>query len=226
MEKKFYTIKNVYLVANSPGEKSCDTMQDTLVHLAFSILFLIFLFERGYFQLKSRIRSRKGSKYLEGKKIQLVLIIIGQIWIIGIFLYIVFPETHEWFILGLPSWLTIVGLVLTVIGMIFEFYTQLSLGKHFSAYLHIREDHKLISNGPYRFIRHPMYTALTMVLLGLFFTSSNIYVGLPLPVFLVVIALRVGKEENVLVEQFGDEYRNYMIRTGRFLPKIRFKSDD
>ncbi|MHA1207198.1 MAG: methyltransferase family protein, partial [Candidatus Hodarchaeales archaeon] len=166
------------------------------------------------------------SKYLEGKNKQLILIIIGQIWIIGIFLYIIFPETHEWFILGLPSWVIIVGLVLTVIGMIFELYTQISRGKHFSAYLYIREDHKLISNGPHRFIRHPMYTALTMVLLGLFLASANIYVGLPLPVFLVVIALRVGKEENVLVEQFGEEYRNYMRRTGRFLPKIRFKSDD
>jgi protein-S-isoprenylcysteine O-methyltransferase Ste14 len=196
-------------------------MEKEILHFSFNVLFLLFLFERGYFQIKSRIRSRKDSKYLEGKRIQIVFIIIGQLWIIGIFVYIIFPDTLIWPIIDTPVWIKVLGLVFTAIGMIFELYTQISLGKHFSAYLHIRNDHKLIMIGPYKYIRHPMYTALTMVLFGLFLASSNLYVGFPLPIFVLVIGLRIGKEEEILVEKFGSEYIAYMKTTGRFFPKFR-----
>ncbi|MHA1940947.1 MAG: methyltransferase family protein [Candidatus Hodarchaeales archaeon] len=196
-------------------------MEEAILRISFNVLFLLFLFERGYFQLKSRIRSRKDSKYLEGKKIQTLFIIIGQLWIIGIFLYILYPDALIWPIIDIPVWINIFGLIFTAIGMVFELYTQISLGKQFSAYLHIRNDHKLIMTGPYKYIRHPMYTALTMVLFGLFLASSNVYVGLPLPIFVLVIGLRIGREEEVLIEKFGNDYITYMKTTGRFIPRFR-----
>jgi protein-S-isoprenylcysteine O-methyltransferase Ste14 len=79
----------------------------------------------------------------------------------------------------------------------------------------------LIQHGPYRWVRHPMYTTLFLMGWGWFILTANWFVGLPLMMGIVLVVLsRVNKEEAVLVDLFGNEYKEYMQRTGRFLPKL------
>ncbi|MGF6158289.1 protein-S-isoprenylcysteine O-methyltransferase Ste14 [Ensifer sp. KUDG1] len=99
--------------------------------------------------------------------------------------------------------------------------THKELGRNWSISLEIREKHKLISTGPYATVRHPMYTSFLLMGLGQMLLLSNWMVGLAgLVGFAVLFFLRVGKEERLMLEFFGPEYRDYMDRTKRIIPYI------
>jgi protein-S-isoprenylcysteine O-methyltransferase Ste14 len=95
------------------------------------------------------------------------------------------------------------------------------LGKNWSITLQIREKHKLVSTGLYGVIRHPMYTSFLLMGLGQFFLLPNWAAGLSgLLGFAVLFFLRVDKEERMMLETFGPEYRDYMERTKRIIPYL------
>ena len=194
---------------------------EEMLHIAFSICFLIFLFERGYFQSKAMRTSGELSKY-KAKKSSLfglmIILIIAQLWVLGAFIFILNPSFLDWSALSFPICLKWIGLVLTILGMGVEFSTQLYLGRNYSTLLNIREEHSLITAGPYRYIRHPMYTALITTGVGLAFLSANWYFALPFIVTIIVIILRIRKEEEIMIDEFGEEYIQYMKRTKRFIP--------
>ncbi len=81
----------------------------------------------------------------------------------------------------------------------------------------------MVTGGPYRYVRHPMYTAIAIFGLGLFVLApANWLILVPGVLgFGVLMAVRIRREEEVMVEQFGDAYREYAQRTGRFLPRWR-----
>ena len=112
------------------------------------------------------------------------------------------------------------GLVgLGSIGAISTFWVHRFLGKNFSPYLHIREEHQLVTSGPYRFARHPMYTSLYLLLIGISFLMANWFVFVTqVGVLTVLLINRLPKEEALILEVFGDEYRKYSERVGRFCP--------
>jgi protein-S-isoprenylcysteine O-methyltransferase Ste14 len=70
-------------------------------------------------------------------------------------------------------------------------------------------------------VHHPMYTALFLLGVGFLLLTANWAVGVPLIVVLpILVSVRIGNEEALMIEKFGDEYRAYMQRTGRFLPRL------
>jgi protein-S-isoprenylcysteine O-methyltransferase Ste14 len=95
------------------------------------------------------------------------------------------------------------------------------LGRNWSITLEIRERHALVSGGPYAIIRHPMYTSFMLMGLGQAFLLSNWVAGIAgLIGFAVLFFLRVDKEERMMLENFGPEYRAYMERTKRIIPYL------
>jgi protein-S-isoprenylcysteine O-methyltransferase Ste14 len=82
-------------------------------------------------------------------------------------------------------------------------------------------DQALITSGPYRFIRHPIYTAFLLILGSTLLISANWLIGLTwLGMTLIEVISRIGFEENLMLEYFGDRYREYMKTTGRLLPRL------
>jgi protein-S-isoprenylcysteine O-methyltransferase Ste14 len=103
----------------------------------------------------------------------------------------------------------------------FLYWVHHSLGTFFSARLELQENHQIIQTGPYQWIRHPMYTAGFMYLLGAGLLSGSwLILILPTLSFTLLVFSRVSDEEQMLLEHFGDDYQNYMQQTGRFLPFI------
>ncbi len=84
----------------------------------------------------------------------------------------------------------------------------------------IKDSHTLVTSGPYRWVRHPIYTSYFALALSLFLLTTNLFIGLALLALSILLASRVEGEEALLLERFGDEYRAYMQRTGRFLPRL------
>jgi protein-S-isoprenylcysteine O-methyltransferase Ste14 len=115
-----------------------------------------------------------------------------------------------------------IGLLFLLVGLWVFHRSHVDLGTNWSITLQTREDHRLVTEGIYRRIRHPMYTA--MFLLGIahaLFVSNWIVAPAYLLTFGLLYLLRVGHEERLMLDRFGAEYEAYMRRTGRLMPRLR-----
>jgi protein-S-isoprenylcysteine O-methyltransferase Ste14 len=112
------------------------------------------------------------------------------------------------------------GMIITLMGLGFSVCARVHLGKYWSSMPAIRVDHKLIRTGPYRFVRHPIYTG---VLVGV--TGTAIIIGMPLGLIaffllLVVYLWKIREEEKYLQEEFGEEYARYKKEVPALIPFI------
>ena len=113
------------------------------------------------------------------------------------------------------------GIACFTAGLWLFYRSHADLGTNWSITLEVRDQHQLITDGVYRRIRHPMYTSLFLYAVGQALVIPNWVVGpsylLPLT---ILVACRVGTEERMMVEQFGDEYTAYMMQSKRLVPGI------
>lgn len=119
------------------------------------------------------------------------------------------------------AWVVGLGALVFVTGLWTFRRTHKELGRNWSISLEIREKHQLISSGLYAVVRHPMYTSFLLMAVGQMLLLSNWVVGLAgILGFALLFFLRVGKEERLMLEFFGPEYRAYMDRTKRIIPYL------
>ena len=115
----------------------------------------------------------------------------------------------------------VAGVMCFVIGLWLFYRSHADLGTNWSITLEVREGHRLITQGVYRGVRHPMYSALALYSVGQALVIPNWVAGLSnLVAFAVLIALRVGAEERMMAQQFGNEYAAYTARTKRLVPRV------
>ncbi len=115
----------------------------------------------------------------------------------------------------------VAGIVCFAAGLWLFFRSHADLGTNWSITLEVRDQHQLITHGVYRRIRHPMYTAFFLYSIGQTLVIPNWVVGPSYLVpFIVLFACRVGNEERMMVEQFGEEYTAYVSRSKRLVPGI------
>lgn len=139
-----------------------------------------------------------------------VLVIIVRIGSLQVYLgEELWPQTLE---------VGIVADAVTVIGMAIALWARRALGSNWSASVVFKENHKLIENGPYKYVRHPMYTGILTMFLG-----AAIFVGLAgaFAVFVIGSAgllLKAHQEENLMAKHFPKEYPKYKARTKMIIP--------
>lgn len=132
-----------------------------------------------------------------------------------------YPRILSWAEIDLPLWMQWSCVVLGIASIPLLWWVQHALGSNFSTLLHIRQAHTLVTKGPYRWVRHPMYTALYMNLIAVFLLIENWFIGgFFLVALTLIVATRLKREEQVMLDKFGDQYRLYMEQTGRFLPRL------
>jgi protein-S-isoprenylcysteine O-methyltransferase Ste14 len=185
------------------------------------MLYILFWFSRLYY-MRREIAS--GERVTRTRPDRLRIALISSFSLPGAvvgFLSVFAPQRARWATLPTPTWSRWIGVALGVVAMPLFIWTHHALGKNWSADLVIKEEHTLITSGPYRWVRHPMYTSFFGLSLAFFLLSANWVIGLAGLATSVLGAARVDKEEALMIEEFGDEYRAYMQRTGRFLPRIR-----
>ena len=118
-----------------------------------------------------------------------------------------------------PDWFRWMGAALGVVCLAIYAWSRTALGKEWSSNLLMREKHQLVTTGPYAWIRHPIYLALMGFLISIALITANWFLIVLIVVSIVDLALRIPKEEQMMIEEFGDEYKAYMQRTGRLFPK-------
>ncbi len=160
----------------------------------------------------------------ERKKYSVWLSIFICYEILTFFLLILFPQTLDWSKLWFPLWARLFGAFLGFLALLWFLWVHRSLGNNFSVKLRIKTSHILVTDGPYRWIRHPMYTAFYILHAAVFFLTANWFIGLTwLTGLTLIVFIRIQREERMLLSNFGKIYGAYMQRTGRFLPRFRLK---
>lgn len=121
----------------------------------------------------------------------------------------------------IPGWIGAAGVALLAAGTWLFWRAHVDLGANWSPVLDLREEHQLVTHGVYRRIRHPMYSALWLIVLAQAMILPNGVAGFSgLVAFGLLYFLRVRDEERMMMEQFGRAYEDYMRNTGRLLPKL------
>ena len=112
-----------------------------------------------------------------------------------------------------------IGAALTAIGIGFAIWARVNLGRNWSSRPAMKEHHELVMTGPYAYVRHPIYSGIMLAALGTALTSSIFGIGMF--VFIsITFALRISKEEKIMLELFPEQYPEYQKRTKRLVPFV------
>jgi len=187
------------------------------------VLFCLFSIIRiGYYRTAKKAGYR--TVIIESRWYSIWLSIFICYEVFTFFTYILFPDLLAWAAMPLPLALRITGACLGIMALLWFIWIHRSLGSNLSVRLQIKDSQRLVTNGPYRWIRHPMYTAFYLLHLATFLLTANWFIGLSWTAGLTsIIALRIKREEAMMINYFGERYRLYMQQTGRFLPIIRWR---
>ena len=196
-------------------------MNENIFRVILPVLILAFMAHRGYYVKK---HTRPEDTTLKKRDEDILSKLAGLLGIAGFVSTIAFvinPGWVAWANLPLPGWVRWTGFTIALIGFALLQWAQTTLGRSWSDTPRMMTEQVLVTNGPYRVIRHPIYTAFFLILGSTLFISANWLVGISwISKILLEIFSRINFEENLMLEYFGDRYREYMKRTGRLLPKL------
>ena len=192
---------------------------DDTVRLMLLIIGVVFFPPALVYRLRSFTRERLD-RWQEGAFILFGLRLTAAVTFVGGLLWMINPAWMAWSSLPFPMWLRWVGLAVETIGGSLVVWTFHNLGKNLTDTVVTRQEHSLVTSGPYRWVRHPFYLAGALVVLGGCLATTNWFFAIGGAIVLIFLYRRTRIEEAKLVERFGDDYRNYMRRVGRFLPRI------
>ncbi len=171
-----------------------------------------------------RLKSRTGEKLdrrQEGLFILISLRLLALAGMGGVMTFVINPRWMAWSSVALPAWLRWVGAGLGVLATLLLAWTFRNLGKNLTDTVVTRREHTLVTTGPYRWVRHPFYVTFFLAVLANSLTAANWFIFATCGLAFLLIVVRTKTEEAKLIERFGDEYRRYMDRTGRFIPRLR-----
>lgn len=142
--------------------------------------------------------------------------------VVVIFFFVFFPQYFLWAKAPFSITLRIIGFSLCSIALVLFHWIHKHLGVYFFNSLKLKKNHKLIVSGPYKYVRHPLYSTYYIFNTGIFLISSNYFIGILWLVCLtILVTYRFRKEEEMLQLKFGEEYLKYHQITPAFIPYFR-----
>lgn len=193
---------------------------ETPYRLAVLVVFALSISVTAYYRWQAARSGESISRQDEGYLFAFVLRLAGITLWLATLGYLIVPERLSWASLPLPSIVRWCGLVVGLGCALLMRWTLSSLGKNLTDTVVTRQAATLVTTGPYRWVRHPFYMTAALLMSSVTVLAANWFLGLMSLIVLVLLAVRTPQEEAKLLERFGDDYRAYMTRTGRFWPKL------
>ena len=197
---------------------------ETFYRILFVALYALFFSVRGYYRF-AKPKREEPAEVKERKpfgKAEAVVSIAILGYFVSIALYVLNQPWFAWSqIPDYPEFARWIGFLLALASIPFLWWIHKTLDRQYSPCLQIKKSHLLIANGPYASVRHPMYTVLNAFSFGVSLLTANMpIIGFAL-LLIIPFPFIARKEEQMLLETFGEEYSEYMKRTGRFFPRLR-----
>lgn len=181
----------------------------------FPAVWIAFLI---YWQIKA-VNTKKTqrlepgvSRILRALTMLFAIVLLSTTWIPGAWFYIPLWRTGLW-----PFW---IGAAVTVGGLLFAVWAREHLGRNWSRSVAIKQDHELITTGPYSVVRHPIYTGILGGFLGLAIALSEVRGFVVLVLFFFVFWDKYSLEERWMHAEFGETYAEYVHRTAALVPYL------
>ncbi len=191
-------------------------------HIVFLAGFAVEFWIRHVFFQRTKNEKKTVSRFDRSERILLGAMLAPVILLPVLFLFTPMLTFADYRLPTLVAWM---GAVTMAASLWLFWRSHADLGQNWSVSLEIREGHQLVTQGVYRYIRHPMYASIWLWGIAQGMLLQNWLAGWAvLPVFAVMYFLRTHREEQMMCEAFGEQYRKYMRRTGRLFPTIKTES--
>ncbi len=183
-------------------------------------LLLTFLVVGGYYRMQSQRSGERLDRTKESWPLLIGVRLTGLLTAACTLACLAKPTWFTWASYPLPMtarWVGVAGLAGSVLWLIWMFH---ALGRNLTDTVVTRRHAFFVNYGPYRWVRNPMYTGVLLLGITLGLALANWLVPVAASLTFMLLALRTRREEQHLIERFGDQYRSYMKRVGRFFPKL------
>ena len=206
------------------------------IEIFFKIAFFIVFFSFAYVMTAYSKKAKAGKedkatrmKMHNENEVPLLLklrTIFGIPFYLGVLMWTFAPKFMTWSDIPFPASVRWIGLGLGIFAIWLNAWSHKTLsqklGADFDPAMRLLNVPALVTEGPYAWMRHPIYLAFLLMQIAVLFLTSNWVIGLSgLAIIISVIAIRVPEEEKRLIEHFGEQYKNYMKHSGSLLPKLR-----
>jgi protein-S-isoprenylcysteine O-methyltransferase Ste14 len=196
---------------------------ETLYQIVAIVLMVPTLFISMYYRRKANQSGEKLAEIEEGRLILVSRKVFGLILWLSVLAYMINPGWMAWARLPLPAWARWSGALILAVCIPLVYWVFSSLGKNVTPTVVTRREHVLVTHGPYRWVRHPLYSVGFTAFVGFVLLSASWFTLLLLVLTFPFLHLRTPIEEAHLVDRFGDQYKRYMQITGRYLPRLGAK---
>lgn len=182
---------------------------------------MAFVLHRAFFALGLSRQNRQIAKRVPYHPLARLAAALGLAALATTAVHAVNPAWLAWADLPGPPWLLWSGIALAAAGFVLLHWAQRILGSNWSDQPVMLRDQRLVTSGPYRLVRHPIYTAFFMILGSTLLLSANLLVGgLWMLMLSLEVRWRIATEEALMREAFGSAYVEYVAGTGMLLPQL------
>lgn len=195
---------------------------DILFRIILALIFIAFIAHRGYYSRKLKPEERDSLRMRAPDQQSPLVTLLSILGLVSLVFTLIAPRFIDWAALSIPDWVRWLGVCMAATGFALLQWSQTILGKSWSDTPRIMIGQQLVTEGPYRWIRHPIYTAFLLILGSPLLISGNLVVGLSwLGMTAMDIRGSVDYEEAALRDHFGTAYQEYKNRTGALLPRFK-----
>ena len=211
-------------------ENRVNVVNELLFRSIFIVLWVVFIANTTW--VRYSLREPKSKSPIDRtarreRRLHIVaLALFAPFWFGGIILYAMLPSWIMFLSIPLPDWFRLIMVGVAALSIPFTLWGYRTLGKNWvhgmdpSKFL-LKKEHVLVTNGPYRYVRNPIYLGAFVFIIALALVAANWLLLLPALPIITIIYAQIGREELMLIDRFGDEYREYMRRTPRLIPQFR-----
>lgn len=192
---------------------------ELIFRIIFFSVFAITICVSGFYRKKAREsgetieRSREGGLVLAGR------LLIALPILVLILLYTFAPGWISWSRISIPIWLRWIGVIFAIFCPLLAVWVFKSIGNNISETVLTKQEHELITRGPYRWVRHPLYSMGILLIFSLGLIAANgMLLLLGLAALIIFRFVVIPAEEKNLIEKFGNKYEEYRIQTGAMTP--------
>lgn len=193
-------------------------MNELVFKIVFIVLWVIYILIRAPFTTPYKQVQKIKVVGESTEKVLLSILSVGLLFVPMV--WALSPWLNR-FTMNIPLWARYIGIAISIVSLFYFHYIHKALGKNWSPKTEIFSEHRLVTTGPYKRLRHPMYAQGWLWTIAQIFIVSNYIAGFSgVIAWAILYFIRVPREEKMLMGTFGEEYKEYVNKTGRVFPKL------